>query len=231
MVKMLKGTARGARNLLPLYRDQSGATAIIAAILIIPLLIFMAVAIDLGVLRYEKRKMQTVADAAAIAGALELPYNDVTTGATNAASDNGFTTGSNGATLTVIYPPAAGGLHAGRSDCVEAIASRSGRTFFANIFGMNSMTARARAVACQSSSGNCIYVLDPSASGALTVTGSGSGGSLNAKCGVFVDSNSSSALTVTGSGSGGDLTATSIGVVGGVSDTGSGFWRHNHPYP
>ena len=134
---------------LPLYRDQSGVSAIIVAILIIPLLVFMAVAIDLGVLRYEKRKMQTVADAAAIAGALELPYGDVTTGATNAASNNGFTTGSNGATLTVSNPPA-DGPHAGRSDCAEAIASRSGPTFFANILGMNSMTARARAVACQS---------------------------------------------------------------------------------
>jgi Flp pilus assembly protein TadG len=204
---------RGLRNFLLLHRDQSGQVAVIVALLMVPLLAFMAVAIDLGVLRYEKRQMQTVADAAAIGGALEYPYGAtaVTNGAQAAALlNNSFTNGSNGATLTVTSPPA-DGPHAGISGCVEAIASQSQGTYFANILGITSMTATARAVACQTSSPACVYTLSGNPTG-ISQTGSGS---LNAQCGILDNSN----INNTGSGS---ITATSVGVVSGYTNTGSG---------
>jgi hypothetical protein len=206
--------------------------AVIVALLMVVLFGFMAVAIDLGVLRYQKRQMQTVADAAAIAGALNLPLYaatggttlefpnvGVTAGAQIAASQNGFTSGGNN-TLTVTSPPA-DGPHAGISGCVEVIASQAQSTYFANILGIKSMTAAARAVACQTSSSNCIYVTNTSGTD-VTVTGSGSGGNLNASCGIVVNSSSPSAISVVGSGGGGQISATSIGVVGkpGYTDTG-----------
>jgi Flp pilus assembly protein TadG len=224
---------RGLRNFLLLHRDQSGQVAVIVALLMVVLFGFMAVAIDLGVLRHQKRQMQTVADAAAIAGALNLPLYaatggttlefpnvGVTAGAQIAASQNGFTSGGNN-TLTVNNPPVVSVPYGGNTGCVEVIASQSGSTYFANILGIKSMTAAARAVACQTSSPNCIYVTDTSGTD-VTVTGSGGGGNLNASCGIVVNSSSPSAISVTGSGGGGQISATSIGVVGkpGYTDTG-----------
>ncbi len=60
----------------------------------------------------------------------------------------------------------------------------------------------------------CLYALDASASGALSMSGSAN---INApNCGVVVDSTSTSALTISGSAK---LTAKYINVVGGVSQS------------
>jgi len=65
-----------------------------------------------------------VANSAAIGGVSKLPYEDVNTGATASTSLNGFTSGQNGAILTVNNPPLSG-PHAGNSNYVEAIAAQN----------------------------------------------------------------------------------------------------------
>ncbi len=60
---------------LAILRGEKGAVAVIAAILITVLIGFAAIVIDVGASYEERRQNQTVADAAALAGAQELPEN------------------------------------------------------------------------------------------------------------------------------------------------------------
>jgi hypothetical protein len=75
-------------------------------------------------------------------------------------------------------------------------------------------TATAGAIA-NPGGGDCMYILDPSASGAFLAT---NGAAVTAACGIYVDSTSSSAMTITGA----TVTAPTIDVVGGVSKTNGG---------
>ena len=65
----------------------------------------LGLAIDIGYYRYVRRELQTAGDAAALAGAMDLSYSDVTTAAQAASSEDGFANGSNGVTVTVFNPP------------------------------------------------------------------------------------------------------------------------------
>lgn len=58
-----------------MLREDKGAVAVIIAILITVLLGFAALVVDVGAMYEERRLDQTVADAAALAGAQELPDN------------------------------------------------------------------------------------------------------------------------------------------------------------
>jgi Flp pilus assembly protein TadG len=193
--------------------------AVLTAILMVVLFGFMALAIDLGVLEYQRRQLQTIADAAAVGGALEVSYGDVYTGAQTVALQNGFISQANGvtlngATLTVSNPPA-DGPHATWSGCVEVIASRSQSTYFANILGINSVTVSARAVACQGSGPACLYALSSSATNAILANGTPN---VQSTCGIVDDSNASEAFLCNGSGT---FNVKSIGVVGGYLSNGS----------
>src|SRR5260370_12352686 len=64
--------------------------------------------------------------------------------------------------------------------------------------------------------GSCVYALNPTLSGTMTVTGTST---LNSACGIYDNSNSSSALIVSG---GGILQAPLVGVVGGTTVNGGG---------
>ena len=77
------------------------------------------------------------------------------------------------------------------------------------------MTVSARAVAYEGNGPNCIYVMNPSASGAMSANGNVT---IDSRCGLLVDSSSSSGLSVNGNSS---ISATTIGVVGGYSANGN----------
>lgn len=176
---------------------------------------FVALATDVGLLWSERRHMQTAADAAAIAGATALRNSEsITPSADNVASLNGFTNGTNSATITVNNPPSSG-LYAGNSDYVEVIIAQPEPTYFLRVLGYDSMNVSTRAVSGAINGPACIYSLDPSAPQAISLTGNIT---INASCGVIDDSGSSSALTGTGNGT---VTATSIGVAGDYSATGN----------
>lgn len=179
----------------------------VVAFALVGLLAFMALAADVGYLRYEKRQLQTAADAAAIAGADELSYGDVTSAADADSAANGFTNGSNGVSVTVNNPPLSG-PHVSDSNYVEAIVSRTASTFFAKAFGVSSTQITARAVAHLGSSSNCIYALAPSGGSALEVV---TNATLNSQCGLIVESSAAGALACNAPAT---LTAPSVGVVG-----------------
>jgi Putative Flp pilus-assembly TadE/G-like len=201
------------RNAMKRFKDESGQALIITALCMTCLFGFMALAADVGIMLREKRLLQIAADSAAIAGASEVNFSSgtVTSAAQAAATQNGFTSGTNGATVTVNPPPLYG-PNAGLPGYVEVIVSQQQPALFMGMFGISSMNPTARAVAFNGgSSYGCVYVLAPTGAGAMTLQGSFTVTAPN--CGVVVDSNDSDALHFTGGG--GSLTAGSVGVVGG----------------
>ena len=82
--------------------------------------------------------------------------------------------------------------------------------FFSSVLGNTSGMVVARASAALTGASDCIYALNPSLSGAVSVGGTAA---LTASCGIYVNSNSATAL---GSNGGGLISATEYDVVGGV---------------
>lgn len=192
-------------------KDESGQAMILTLLCMTCLLGFVALAADVGTLLHAKRNLQIAADGAAIAGAAELNYGDMTAAGQAAAAQNGVIIGTNGGAVAVNTPPTAG-AYAGLGGYVEAIVSQTQPTFFMKVFHIGSQTVAARAVAWNGGSSNgCVYVCNPTQSGAMTLQGSFDVSA--PKCGIIVDSNSTDALQFTGGG--GSLTAGSVGVVGG----------------
>ena len=194
-------------------RRQSGQTLVLGAVCMAALMGMAALSIDIGVAYFQKTQLQTVADGAAIAGASELQYGDVATGAQRAAALNNFVDGSNGEMLTVNNPPTSG-PHAGNAQYVEVIATQSQPTYFLQIFGIHTLSVHARAVGYLGDGPGCVYALDPSASGAVTLNGTFT---LHLQCAMYVDSKSGQALLANGIGS---VSAKSVGVVGGILNNG-----------
>jgi Flp pilus assembly protein TadG len=192
-------------------KEESGQAMVLTLLCMICLLGFVGFAADVGTLFHAKRNLQIAADSAAIAGAAELNYGDMTAAADAAAAQNGVTVGTNGGAVAVNSPPTEG-AYVGQAGYVEAIVSQNQPTFFMKVFNIGSQTVAARAVAWNGGSSNgCVYVCNPSAVGAMTLQGSFDVSA--PKCGVIVDSNNPDALQFTGGG--GTLTAGSVGVVGG----------------
>ncbi|MGA7622796.1 MAG: pilus assembly protein TadG-related protein, partial [Candidatus Acidiferrales bacterium] len=80
---------------------EAGQSLVLVGVGMVVLIGVLGLAIDFGYYRYVRRELQTAADAAALAGAMDLSYLDVTTAAQSASSENGFTNGANGVTVTV----------------------------------------------------------------------------------------------------------------------------------
>ena len=179
----------------------------------------MGLATDIGILLYQKREMQTAADAAAIAAAAELNYgNQVAAGQAGSAM-NGFTNGTNGTVVTINTPPVYGN-YAGLANYVEAIVSQPQKTLFMGFFKKASMTITVRAVGHWGTSNTCIVTLGTSGTD-ISVTTANPNPVLNApNCGIEDNSTSSSALNVVSSGAANPIIASSIGIVGGYSVTG-----------
>ncbi len=165
----------------------------------------MGLAVDMGYLRYMRRQIQGAADAAAIAGALELGACGggctaaITTAGQTASAENGFSQGVNGVNIEVDPPPVAPDpLAADTTDkLVEVVVSQPVPLHFASILGVSSARVTARADAKVSSNSNCVYALNT-----LDVTI----GTVSSSCGLVVEATYDCL---------GLITAPRIGVVGG----------------
>ncbi|HWE87614.1 MAG TPA: pilus assembly protein TadG-related protein [Terracidiphilus sp.] len=179
---------------------EDGYVMIMTAFSMTVLLGFLALAVDVGILLRGQRHLQMVADAAATAGALDY-YNNKSTSSANAAGQaaataNGVTNGVNGAVVT-INNPALSGYHTS-SASVEAIVSEPNSTYFMRMFGHNSMTVGARAVAASVTAQGCVYLKQQLiAKGSATMEGWNTATSTKSKgCGVYAGSG----VNVTGNG-------------------------------
>lgn len=190
------------------HKSDAGQALLLMALSMIVLCGFAGLGIDMGYLRYMQRQMQAAADSAALAGAAEVGYGDVTSAAQADAASNGFTNGVNGATITVNNPPTSG-PDQGNARYVEVLLAQEQPTFFMKLLGVNSEMVNTRAVAYSGVSGGCIYALNPSESSAFVVNGNSN---LTAKCGILDNSDNSTAALVQNGG--GCLSAKYIGVVG-----------------
>jgi Flp pilus assembly protein TadG len=200
--------------------DESGQAVSLMLLSMTCMLGLVGFSVDVGTLLRAKRVMQSAADSAAIAGAAELSFGDVTAAARADAALNGVTNGASGTTVTVNNGPASG-PNAGNAKYVEVIVSQSQPTFFMKMLNHSSMMVSARAVATFKPRPNCIYTLSPNPPGGSGIILSSSSAALNASnCGIVVDATGGSAIAVSG---GASITAGSVAVVGSISISGSSF--------
>jgi hypothetical protein len=217
-------------------KKEAGQALVLTAAALVVLLGFVGLGVDMGAARYERRLQQTAADAAAIAGATNLTYGGVQSGAQNASAANGFTDNTGGGacagppanqgvgqvTVTVCNGPSTG-PHAGNVNYVEAFVTSGQPTYFMKIFGVNSETITARAVATNYSGAtngtnnyNCLTTLGPPSSSIEGVNINGNA-TLNAPtCGIADNGNYNT------KGNALNVNAGSFGVSGSANVSGPG---------
>jgi hypothetical protein len=139
------------------YTAQRGQVLPLVALLIVVLMGFTALAVDVGYDRYEKRIQQSAADSAALAGAAEIPFGNVTKSARYDASQNGFTDNTVNGTCTVCVT--VNNPYNNDSKSVEVIVSAQHPSFFQRVLGTTSVTVTARAVAKLKDDNGCLYLL------------------------------------------------------------------------
>ncbi len=194
------------------HRAQRGQVIVLVALSVTVLLGFLGLATDVGLLWATKRKAQTAADAAAVAGVnatLTTQSGSYAAAATDVASINGFTNGQNSIVVTPSEPTPAG-FPAG--NYVQVDISAPVQTYFLGVLGYRTVNIKVSALAGNTSSPNTIVGLNPSAPQGVTVDGP----QVSVSCGIMSNSTGSGSLTVK---NGGSITATTIGVVGGTSGT------------
>src|SRR5947209_6052673 len=163
-------------------KARKGTVLLLVTVCLSGMLGFAALAIDGGVLLDDRQRVQSAADAAALAAADQLflnwqSYNglDVDLSAKHAAvasaKGNGFPN------ATVNIPPLAGSF-AGKAGYAEVIVQYTQKRFFSSIFGSTGVDVRGRAVAQGrwAAAKIGVLVLNPTAGGAATTTGGASVG-------------------------------------------------------
>lgn len=194
---------------------ERGQALIFVLLCLTCLLGFIGLATDVGTWLNAKRRIQTAADSAAIAGAAELNYGDVTAAAKADSATNGLTDGTNGTIVTVNNPPS-NGPNRNNAKYVEVIVSQSEPTFFSKLFNLNAVTVRARAVAFLTNGQSCINMLGTT----MTDIRLNGGVDLEApQCGITANSSDGAALLANGSVT---VNAKWIGVVGNFQQNGAG---------
>jgi Flp pilus assembly protein TadG len=194
-------------------RHERGSVLILTALSLTLLMSFLALAVDVGNLYFKQCQLQTLADTAAMAGALEI---DACAGTTNCgvmqtAATTALTEGGNPTPTLFKQCAAASGSptqllltlnngpcslgssdpNSGNINYVEAVVTMQQPTFFAKMFRVYSVQISARAEAGKSlPPGSCMSVIGPSGQ-SLTLN---SGGSITdgagSDCGVTVNSSS-----------------------------------------
>jgi Flp pilus assembly protein TadG len=210
-------------------KDESGQALLLVALSLVVILGFAGLAIDVGQLRYAQLRLQTAADAAALAAAMEIQQCGTTSNcatmqnaAKAAVTENGLDSptilaqcaagSGTGLTLTINNGPCALGANDpnyNNTKFAEAVVAQQQPMYFARILGISSLPVAARAEAGLGASTVCLGILSPTAPQALLLNGSAS---LSSSCGMMVDSNSSTALLANGSVK---VTASYIRVHGG----------------
>jgi hypothetical protein len=181
---------------------------LLVALMMVPILGMVGIALDSGYLFVTRRSMQTAADSAALAGSFDQANNSstslttVTTAAKADAKTNGFDDADSDVTVTVHSPPTSGAFQ--DPDYVEVIVEKDVPAVFMNVLSLigvsepGSSTVKARAVAGRASIKACFVAMNASASSAFFVSG---GATINTpNCGIFVNSSSSTALRSGSSG-------------------------------
>lgn len=209
---MTDKTGKRPRTLLHFCREASGGVLVYFGLMLPVLLGVSGLAVDAGLWYANKRVVQSMADAAALGGALEIKrMGDLTTlapAATEYAAENGYNSGED--VLTINSPPLSG-PYAGVANTVEAIVSRPVPSFLSALLHDKQVTVTGRAVASAGTANACVWALNPTAGGAVTVSGTAQ---VNMDCGIIANSTSPDAITQNGASC---INAAAIMSVGGAS--------------
>lgn len=117
-----------------LARGDGGYTLAMTALMVVPLMVFLAFAVDLGSWYGQASKVQRAADAAAMAGVVWLPDNaKANTEAQNAARANGVTTGLTYAAVG--------------SNQYQVTITKPATRFFSQVFGQQAFNLTRSAIA------------------------------------------------------------------------------------
>jgi hypothetical protein len=206
---------RVSAPLAVLAQAEGGAAAIYVALALPAVVGAGGLAVDVASWYSMQRTMQSGADAAAYAAALELARQGLDQApdlaAMQAVADDAA--GRNGVAVAVtLNVPPLSGPAAGDPQSIEVIVTEPGPLYFTGLFLGAAPPITTRAVAKAVVADACVWALHPSAQGALTVSGSSE---LDLDCGVVVNSDhEQAALEQTGTSC---LSATSVSVTGGYS--------------
>jgi len=149
-------------NILDCLRDRRGVSALMFTASAVGFLGMAGFGMEVSTWYLERRHGQNTADAAAIAGVLQLiqsssDYTGAQTAGSNVATDNGYTSGSNNVTLTIepgTYDYSGGSFSAASGSCSPScnavratIVRAEPRSFSALILGSGSTNVREVAIA------------------------------------------------------------------------------------
>jgi hypothetical protein len=152
--------------------DEGGVVAILVALSFAVLMSLVAIVVDLGAAREQKGQARAAADAAALAGVLQLQLPSTTCGmketppppspvqqaqecAKRYAGADGFSNSNNNGNVIVNIPPLSGS-HVDGLTCVEVLVTKSIAGQFSPMIGISSTSVGARAVACPTPSGDAL---------------------------------------------------------------------------
>jgi hypothetical protein len=208
---------RKLRGLARRIGDKRGNVAVIFALASPVVIGGAAFGVESSYWYFKDLKLQSAADAAAYAAAIEKraghTIDQAKTMAMTQAVANGFNSAP-GSTLTLNTPPTSGPNQA--ADAVEVILAEPEQRFFTRLFASSTVIAKARSVARFQSAGNaCVLALNPSASAAAWFAGT-SDATLQG-CSVMANSVAADAIKMQGSA---QLQADCLISVGGVLTTG-----------
>ena len=204
---------RSLKFLRTYFADRRANTAIMFA-LTLPVIVGAAgLGVETGFWYFKKRELQTAADVAAYAGAVEkrggATSSRIDAVSLSEAVEHGYVTGEG--TIDVNDPPLSGTHQNAQS--VEVLLTMPADRFFSGLFAQTEVTLHARGVASFASGGQaCILALAPEASGAVTFTGNAL--TLINGCNVMSNSLADDSLIVNGSA---DVTVPCVMAAGGVS--------------
>ncbi|HXG39818.1 MAG TPA: pilus assembly protein TadG-related protein [Candidatus Limnocylindrales bacterium] len=175
----------------PTERADRGQVFVLFALSLVTIVLFAALAFDVGSMALQRRDQLNAADAAALAGARYLIPQPATTqgrcsllssppravsAACEIAAENGYRDGENNATVTVNIPPVQSSTFRGLPGFIEVIIGSRQPTIFGGIAGAAGWNVGAAAVAANQHGLELPFsmlALDPTLCAALKVAGSG----------------------------------------------------------
>jgi Flp pilus assembly protein TadG len=176
--------------------DEKGSMSVLVAFLLLIFIAFLGLAVDFGYAYLQRARLQSVADAAALACVISPSSNPCpTSGANIYPQVNPY-----GFTVTTLNPGDASLclIPAKQSACARATAQITWNTFFINLFGVNTLNLSATAVAAKTGQvPSCMLTTqDFSANGTNVVTLNNCAASI----GGTLTSTNKSGISITGLG-------------------------------
>lgn len=205
------------RTFSAFLKDRKGTVAIMASLTLPVLVGGMALGTEASYWYLSQRKLQQASDLAAYAAATQLRSGRVADRMESAANTVAMRSGGreDEDILVVSHPPDTG-AYTDDAGAVEVTLSRSQDRFFSLIFDNDEIDITARSVAAIEGGGDaCLLTLDPTASGAVTVTGSSV--VTFQDCDVATNSNAVDAFLMSGGAV--EMTTGCVNSVGGAVTT------------